>query len=82
MFFFLLSNNRPSLVVIYLMLVKSLFFEVSVAPHYVSPTSLLMPVTTRSQSKCLQQAIGDHSFIFYYVRVTVILVNVLYDTTM
>jgi len=62
MFFFLLSNNRPSLVVIYLMLVKSLFFEVSVAPHYVSPTSLLMPVTTRSQSKCLQQAIGDHSF--------------------
>jgi hypothetical protein len=64
MLFFLHSDNSPFLVVIYLTIVKSLFFEVSVAPCYVSPTSLLMPVTTRSQSKRLQQAIDDHSFSF------------------
>jgi hypothetical protein len=62
MFFFFFSNSSLSLTVILLTLVKLLFLEVSVVPRYVSPTFHLMPVTTRSQYKRLQQVSGDHSF--------------------
>ena len=64
MFFFLYSafDCILSLVLLYLVIVKSIFFKVSVAPHYVSSASSQMPVTTRSQHKCLQNVIDAHFF--------------------
>jgi len=65
MIFFSTSDlvcSLRQLLVLYLSFVTLLTFGVRVAPCYVPSTSSFMPVTTRSQSKRLNNVNRDHSF--------------------